>query len=126
MSGGCRPSLQGRGTMGGRSLRPILIVGRRKVPIKQRYQGRAVWKHLPSEQGEGAICLADELIPRRGVTSELMRLWSAVGKKAKPRWFLKHLQGTKRIECRHEELAVGQRCPVCGQGTLTPPTASPW
>jgi hypothetical protein len=22
------------------------------------------------------------------------------------------------MECRHEELAVGQRCPVCGQGTL--------
>jgi hypothetical protein len=22
------------------------------------------------------------------------------------------------VECRHEELAVGQRCPVCGQGTL--------
>jgi transposase len=26
--------------------------------------------------------------------------------------------GATRIECRHEELAVGQRCPVCGQGTL--------
>jgi hypothetical protein len=27
-------------------------------------------------------------------------------------------QGAERVECRHEELAVGQRCPVCGQGTL--------
>lgn len=26
--------------------------------------------------------------------------------------------GAKRVECRHEELAVGQRCPVCGQGPL--------
>jgi transposase len=26
--------------------------------------------------------------------------------------------GARRVECRHEELAVGQRCPVCGQGTL--------
>jgi len=26
--------------------------------------------------------------------------------------------GATRMECRHEELAVGQRCPVCGQGTL--------
>jgi hypothetical protein len=26
--------------------------------------------------------------------------------------------GAKRVECRHEELAAGQRCPVCGQGTL--------
>lgn len=28
--------------------------------------------------------------------------------------------GATRVECRHEELAVGQRCPVCGQGTLYP------
>jgi hypothetical protein len=26
--------------------------------------------------------------------------------------------GATRLECRHEELAVGQRCPVCGQGNL--------
>ena len=26
--------------------------------------------------------------------------------------------GAKRTECRHEDLAVGQRCPVCGQGTF--------
>jgi transposase len=26
--------------------------------------------------------------------------------------------GAERVECRHEELAVGQRCPVCGQGKL--------
>jgi hypothetical protein len=26
--------------------------------------------------------------------------------------------GAERVECRHEELAVGQRCPVCGHGTL--------
>ena len=25
--------------------------------------------------------------------------------------------GATRVECRHERLAVGQRCPVCGQGT---------
>jgi transposase len=28
--------------------------------------------------------------------------------------------GATRVECRHEELSVGQRCPVCGQGTLYP------
>src|SRR5262245_41690003 len=27
-------------------------------------------------------------------------------------------EGAERVECRHEELAVGQRCPVCGYGTL--------
>lgn len=26
--------------------------------------------------------------------------------------------GATRVECRHEELSPGQRCPVCGQGTL--------
>lgn len=26
--------------------------------------------------------------------------------------------GATRVECRHDELTVGQRCPVCGQGTL--------
>lgn len=26
--------------------------------------------------------------------------------------------GAERTECRHEDLVVGQRCPVCGQGTL--------
>jgi hypothetical protein len=27
-------------------------------------------------------------------------------------------EGAERVECRHETLAVGQRCPVCGQGRL--------
>jgi hypothetical protein len=26
--------------------------------------------------------------------------------------------GAARVECRHEELSAGQRCPVCGQGTF--------
>jgi transposase len=26
--------------------------------------------------------------------------------------------GAERVACRHEDLAAGQRCPVCGQGTL--------
>ena len=28
--------------------------------------------------------------------------------------------GATRVECRHEALSVGQRCPVCGQGNLYP------
>jgi hypothetical protein len=27
-------------------------------------------------------------------------------------------QEVKRVECRHEELAVGERCPACGRGRL--------
>jgi transposase len=26
--------------------------------------------------------------------------------------------GAERVDCRHDELAAGQRCPVCGQGSL--------
>ena len=26
--------------------------------------------------------------------------------------------GAERVECRHEDLAAGDRCPLCGQGTL--------
>ena len=26
--------------------------------------------------------------------------------------------GAERVECRHEALAVGERCPVCGLGRL--------
>jgi transposase len=26
--------------------------------------------------------------------------------------------GAERVECRHDDLAAGQRCPVCGQGSL--------
>jgi transposase len=28
--------------------------------------------------------------------------------------------GAERVECRHEELAPGDRCPLCGHGTLYP------
>jgi hypothetical protein len=27
-------------------------------------------------------------------------------------------QAVRRVECRHEELAVGERCPACGRGRL--------
>jgi hypothetical protein len=27
-------------------------------------------------------------------------------------------EGAERVECRHEALAVGERCPACGQGRL--------
>ena len=33
--------------------------------------------------------------------------------------------GATRAQCRHEELAVGQRCPVCGQTRSRWPLCSP-
>lgn len=44
-----------------------------------------------------AICLAEELAQRRGLTSELDEMWSYVGKKAEPRWLwhaIDHHSGT--------------------------------
>jgi insertion element IS1 protein InsB len=43
------------------------------------------------------ICRADELAPRRGLTSELDEMWSYVGKKTEPRWLwhaIDHASGT--------------------------------
>jgi hypothetical protein len=34
------------------------------------------------------------------------------------RWGAEAYVGAKRIACRHDELRVGQRCPVCGRGRL--------
>jgi len=45
-----------------------------------------VLKHLPPEDVEVAICRADELERRRGVSSELDEMWSSVGKKTQQRW----------------------------------------
>jgi len=57
----------------------------------------AVLKRLPPEQVEVAICRAEELGHRRGLTSELDERWSYVGKKAEPRWLwhaMDHHSGT--------------------------------
>jgi transposase len=34
------------------------------------------------------------------------------------RWGAQEYSGATRVECRHAELAVGERCPVCGRGRL--------
>jgi transposase len=34
------------------------------------------------------------------------------------RWGAQAYSGAARVECRHEALAVGERCPVCGRGRL--------
>jgi transposase len=36
------------------------------------------------------------------------------------RWSAEAYPGAKQVVCRHEALAVGQRCPGCGRGTLYP------
>jgi hypothetical protein len=34
------------------------------------------------------------------------------------RWGAEAYRGAARVECRHEELTAGERCPVCGRGRL--------
>ena len=47
---------------------------------------QAVLQHLPPEQVEVEIWRADELAQRRGLASELDKMWAYVAKKANPRW----------------------------------------
>jgi insertion element IS1 protein InsB len=47
---------------------------------------QAVLQHLHPAHIEVAVCRADELAQRRGLTSELDEMWSYVGKQAEPRW----------------------------------------
>jgi len=56
-----------------------------------------VLAYLHPEQVEVAICRADELDQRRGLSSELDEMWAYVGKKAEPRWLwhaIDHQSGT--------------------------------
>jgi hypothetical protein len=77
------------------------------------------------EAGEASV--RDEEVGQGGEAGFKLESSEAVMETSKPRGG--HRSGTgrlgaeayagaTRVECRHEELAVGQRCPVCGQGTL--------
>src|SRR5712664_2920271 len=78
--------------------------------------------------GEEAAALVEEVAPRLETTG-CEAGSGASESEAKPKPKGGHRAGTGRLgadayvgaertECRHENLAVGQRCPVCGQGTL--------
>jgi transposase len=43
---------------------------------------------------------------------------AAVERPGHGRWGAQVYRGAARVECRHETLAVGKRCPVCGRGRL--------
>src|SRR5712691_11952014 len=59
-----------------------------------------------SEFGPGALAAAARAKPTGGHRPGTGRLRADA------------YEGAERIECRHEELSVGQRCPVCGHGRL--------
>ena len=56
----------------------------------------------PTEDGEASEADCDDTEPRRG----------------HGRMSAEAYTGAERVECRHEELAPGDRCPVCGIGWL--------
>ena len=84
----------------------------------------------PVGKGEGAgewRCMEEEASGRAAAQSEAKPGVSGTPAPSKPmrghrlgtgRLGADAHEGAKRVECRHEELAVGQRCPVCGQGRL--------
>jgi transposase len=45
---------------------------------------------------------------------------SAERRRGHGRWGAEAYPGAEQVVCRHEALAVGQRCPACGRGTLYP------
>ncbi len=54
-------------------------------------------KRLRPAHVEVEISRVDELMQRRGLTSEIDEMWSYVGKKAEPRWLwhaIDHTSGT--------------------------------
>ena len=110
-----------------KKLRTLLFGPGPKPPTRCEPEASSV---SASSRGDGEVSgdgsARDEEGGRSAEAGSRQRLWQAA-ETSKPRGG--HRPGTgrlgaeaytgaERVECRHEELAVGQRCPVCGQGTL--------
>jgi transposase len=79
--------------------------------------------------GDGEASPRDEAVGQGGEVGAPPQSRAAVGRTIKPRGGprpgtgrlgAEAYAGATRVECRHEELAVGQRCPVGGQGNRSP------
>lgn len=77
-------------------------------PVDGEGAGVASWRDEASGSGPGEVEVVLELAPKAkgGHRPGTGRLGAEA------------YMGATRVACRHDELAVGQRCPVCGQGTL--------
>ena len=73
-----------------------------------------------SSAGDGAGNVAAAAAAVRGATAEDHRPQEAAGghRPGHGRQSAAAYSGAERVVCRHEELAAGERCPVCGQGRL--------
>lgn len=72
---------------------------------------------LTADAAEAAVATAQQAPPGEPQTLEQAKLKGG-HRPGTGRLDAAAYAGATRVECRHEELAVGQRCPVCGQGTL--------
>ena len=77
--------------------------------------------------GSGTAPFAGTAVPQTAPTRSVARSHGDAGGEASRRGGHRPGQGrrgaeayagAKRVACRHEELRVGERCPVCGQGRL--------
>jgi transposase len=73
---------------------------------KSAWDEEVAWSTAAGSQRESVTSAAETSKPHGGHRPGTGRLGAEAYK------------GAGRVECRHEELAVGQRCPVCGHGTL--------
>jgi transposase len=73
---------------------------------KSAWDEEVAWPTAAGSQRESVTSAAETSKPHGGHRPGTGRLGAEAYK------------GAERVACRHEELAVGQRCPVCGQGTV--------
>src|SRR6266849_648834 len=110
-------------------LRDVLF-GPRRTPAEPPESAPSTTSSAPLGAAEdgGEPASVDEVAPSAAAAGGAAALDASQGE-AKPKPQGGHRVGTgrlgaeayvgaSRVECRHEDLAVGQRCPVCGQGTL--------
>ena len=116
-------------TLSVKRLRTLLFGSRAQPKGRPASEGEA-----PSREAPGQAAGEEEAVPVAEVAPRLETTGRAAGSGAsesagKPKPQGGHRAGTGRLgadadggaertECRHEDLAVGQRCPVCGQGTF--------
>ena len=84
-------------------------------------------KRGPPGGGSGGISAGAEAspaptepLPRPSAAKPSGEEPSAERRSGHGRWGAEAYPGAEQVVCRHEALAVGQRCPACGRGTLYP------
>jgi transposase len=84
-------------------------------------------KPTPPGGGRGGIAAGGKATPappepssRSSAAKSSEEEASAERRRGHGRWGAEAYPGAEEVVCRHDALAVGQRCPACGRGTLYP------